>query len=104
MRDAARADAITAGLLALAVLPWLSSINESIEITGIGKLDLLEQRQATLQREIDALRFLVDGFVNDYEIAHLENLARDGSAHHKQGTTRNDRLSTRLSDGLISRS
>ena len=85
-------DAITAGLLLLGALPWLSSIIKSIEVTGIGKLELLEQQQASLQREMDALRFLVSGFVNDYEITHLQNLAKEGPFDYNQGATRNDRF------------
>jgi hypothetical protein len=33
-------DAITAGLIILAPLPWLSSIIKSIEVAGVGKLEL----------------------------------------------------------------
>ena len=88
-------DAITAGLLLLALLPWLSSIIKSIEITGIGKLELLEQRQVAQQQEIDALRFLVSGFVSDYEITHLQNLST-GSAPYVQGTSRNERFINEL--------
>lgn len=38
----AKIDAITLGLVVLACLPWLSSIIKSIEIPGVGKLELQE--------------------------------------------------------------
>lgn len=92
IRPAFIPDAITAGLLLLGALPWLSSIIKSIEITGIGKLELLEQRQASLQREVDALRFLVSGFVTDWELVHLQKLGADGPFEYVRGADRADRF------------
>jgi hypothetical protein len=45
---------------------------------------------------MDALRFLVSGFVNDHEIMHLQNLAKDGPFHYDQGASRNDRFTNEI--------
>lgn len=51
-------DAITAGLIALAILPWLAPLVRSVEIPGVGKVelqqvqrDLLEAKGAALSAE-----------------------------------------------------
>jgi len=56
-------------------LPWLAPIIKSVEVAGLGKLELkveeVKEKQTTLQVEVDGLRFLVSGFVNDWEYSHL---------------------------------
>ena len=39
-------DSVTIGLLILAVLPWLSSLIESVELPGIGKVNLRNVQDA----------------------------------------------------------
>lgn len=45
-------DAITVGLILLALVPWLSPIIKTIEVAGVGKLELqveeVKQKQAIL--------------------------------------------------------
>lgn len=86
-------DAITAWMLVAAALPWLSSIVKSIDVPGLGKLELLEQRHAQLRKEVDALRFLVSGFVNDYEMTHLRSLFHSSFStfHFSHGSYRRSR-------------
>lgn len=66
----------------------------------------VRQNQDRLQGEVDALRFLVAGFVNDYEIIHLSKLADDGIFAYERSPSRDDNRFvlqlTRLKDvGLI---
>ncbi|MFO0907828.1 MAG: hypothetical protein U0794_05615, partial [Isosphaeraceae bacterium] len=104
-------DLITAGLLVLSALPWLAPIVKSIEVQGIGKLELQVQEvraeQHQLREEVDALRFLVAGFVTDWEFVHLEKLASEAPFVYQRGPGRDDRFVQeiiRLRDfGLISK-
>lgn len=85
-------DLITAGLLLLAISPWLAPVFKSIELTGVGKLELqldaVEKHQSKLQLEVDSLRFLVSGFVTDWELKHLDRLSREGPVPYKRGPER----------------
>src|SRR5712692_3382560 len=89
-------DAITAGLLILALLPWLSPIIKSIEVTGLGKLELkvdeAKEKQALLQEEVDSLRFLVSGFVTEWELCHLTKLALEAPFDYQRGSGKDDRF------------
>ena len=104
-------DAITAGLIMLAVLPWLHPIIKSIEVTGLGKLELkveeVKQSQALLQEQVDGLRFLVGGFVTQWELNHLTKLATGGPFQYSRGSGKDDRFINeiiRMRDfGLISK-
>ncbi len=68
-------DAITAGLLFIAVLPWLTPIIKSIEVPGVGKLELqvqeVRERQHQLQEEIEKSRYRIYNLV----IASMSPLA-----------------------------
>lgn len=70
-------DWITAGLLFVAIAPWLAPIFKAIEVGGL-KLELrlkeVEEQQNQLSLEVQSLRFLVSGFVTDWEIQHLRRL------------------------------
>jgi hypothetical protein len=83
-------DAITAGLILLAVVPWLSPIIKTIQVTGVGKLELrvqqVKEKQAVLEEEVDALRFLLSGFVTHWEFAHLKKLAAGGLFEYQRGS------------------
>jgi hypothetical protein len=106
-------DAITAGLIILAPLPWLSSIIKSIEVAGVGKLELqveeVKEKQALrlLREEVDSLRFLVSGFVTEWELTHLKKLAAEGPFRYEKGADKDDRFINeiiRLRDfGLIAK-
>ena len=73
----------------------------------IFKVQEIRERQEKLQREVDALRFLVSGFVTDWELVHLQKLASDRPFDYRWGGDRNDRFIQeliRLWDlGLITR-
>jgi hypothetical protein len=104
-------DAITAGLILLGVLPWLAPLIKSIEVPGLGKLELVvgevKEKQQLLQEEVNALRFLVSGFVTDWEYTHLERLASDRPCFYERGADEKDRFINeiiRLRDlGLIAK-
>lgn len=93
-------DAITAGLIVLAFVPWLSSIVKSIEVPGVGKLELkveeMREKQAVLQEEVDGLRFLVTGFVTEWEYVHLNKLAREEAFDYVRGADKDDRFVNEL--------
>ena len=48
-------DAITAGFVALAILPWLAPLIKSVEIPGVGKLELQEVQREVLEAKGAAL-------------------------------------------------
>jgi hypothetical protein len=64
-------------LLALAILPWLSPLLQSAELPGGWKLEFrrVETEQIRQRADIDALRFLVSGFVTEDELVHLRKIA-----------------------------
>ena len=71
-------DVVSAGLIVLAFLPWVSPLIKSVEITGLGKLEFrveeVKAQQALLKKQVEGLRFLVSGFVTEYEFSHLTKL------------------------------
>lgn len=73
----AQLDTTALGLLAVAVLPWLSSLLESARLPGGLELKFreVEREQKRQRAEIDTLRFLIEGYVTDYELTHLRKLA-----------------------------
>lgn len=78
---------------------------------GLGKLELqldeVAKQQGTLRKEIDALRFLLLGFVTDWELVHLRRLNQEGECHYRRGADKGDRFTAeiiRLRDlGLVSK-
>jgi hypothetical protein len=90
-------DAITAGLLFLAILPWLAPIIKSIEVPGVGKLELqvqeVRQRQDRLQEEIEKTRSRIDNLViasmSPLALQNLRKIASGnfGSFYRGQGLT-----------------
>src|SRR5262245_33345735 len=89
-------DAITAGLIALCLLPWLAPIIKSVEVTGLGKLELkvdeVREHQTILQEQVDGLRFLVGGFVTEWELLHLTKLALETPFDYQRGANKDDRF------------
>ena len=73
----ARLDAIALGLVAIAVLPWVSSLIESAEFPGGWKVKFreVEAEQNRQRDEIDVLKFLIKHFLTDDELVHLDKLA-----------------------------
>jgi hypothetical protein len=65
------------GLLGLAILPWLGSLLDVAELPGGWKLEFrkVEAEQHRQRADIEALKFLVSGFVTGAEFAHLQKLA-----------------------------
>jgi hypothetical protein len=82
-------DPLTIGLVVLAFLPWLSPIIKSIEISGLGKIEL---KVDEVKEQVESLRFLVAGFVSKFEFVHLQNLAADGPFNYVKGPNRDDRF------------
>jgi hypothetical protein len=74
-------NATALGLIALAVLPWLSSILDTAELPGGWKMKFreVEHEQQRLDREIQWLKFLTRNFLTGYEVEHLQKFAADGS-------------------------
>lgn len=72
-------DAITLGLVAIALLPWLYTLIESAELPGgftiRFRLRQLQGEQVRQGLELDTLKFLVTHFVSSDELRHLEKLA-----------------------------
>lgn len=62
------ADMLTVGLLVTVLLPWLPEILSSAEIPGGWKLEFRK-----VQSDVNALKFLINYFLNAYEVKHLES-------------------------------
>ena len=81
-----------------AVGPAADSIRLVIRELGVSEsktskqIQEVRQNQDRLQGEVDALRFLVTGFVNKYEIVHLEKLADGGIFDYERGPNKDDRF------------
>ena len=73
-----KVSATVLGLLTIAALPWLASLLQSAELPGGWKLEFrkIESEQQRQRADLDALRFLVSGFVTDAELMHLQKLDR----------------------------
>jgi hypothetical protein len=98
-------DAISVGLILLALVPWLAPMIASIEVPGVGKIVLQEVKD--LRKDVDALQFLLSGFVTDWEYQHLQKLAAPEPFEYKRGPNKDDRFVAeviRLRDfGLIAK-
>ena len=72
-------NATALGLIALAVLPWLSSILDTAELPGGWKVKFreVENEQQRQAREIQWLKFLMQNFLTGYELEHLQKFAAD---------------------------
>jgi hypothetical protein len=79
-----------------AVGPAADSIRLVIRELGVSEsktskqIQEVRQNQDRLQGEVDALRFLVTGFVNEYEIVHLKKLADGGIFDYERGMNKDD--------------
>jgi len=93
-------DLVSGGLIVVAVLPWLSPLIKSVEVTGLGKLEFrveeVKAQQALLQEQVDGLRFLVSGFVTEWELSHLTKLDGDAPFEYKRGLGHDDRFTSEL--------
>jgi hypothetical protein len=56
------------------------------------QLQEVRQKQERLKEELDALRFLLTGFVTKFEIGHLEKLLLEGPFDYKRGENKDDRF------------
>ena len=70
-------DAASFGLIALALLPWLSELITSFEFPGGWKVPFrdLQDEQDRQRGEIEALTFLVSSFLTPQELALLQKFA-----------------------------
>lgn len=89
-------DAITLSLLGIALLPWIYPLVKTVELAGFGKLELrvdeVRQKQSALQTEVDSLRFLLLGFVTEWEYQHLMNLERPDRFEYGRSLSPDDRF------------
>jgi hypothetical protein len=71
-------DAITVGFLLLAFVPWLAPIVKSIEVQGLGKVELQDlKREVNRQSsDIQMIKAALKGIVTRFEIDYLRRLAR----------------------------
>ena len=85
-------DSVTIALLIAALFPWIPSIASSVEFPGGWKFEFreLEAKTARLQKDVDALRFLILGFVSQFEIVHLMKLAKDEPFRYERGANRDN--------------
>lgn len=98
-------DATSLGLLALAVLPWLSSLLESAKLPGGWELKFreVESEQERQRAEIDTLRFLIEGYVTDYELVHLRKLASGEAFPFERSDNFRRELDRLIGMGLVGR-
>jgi hypothetical protein len=96
---------VALGLVALAALPWLSSIIESAKVGNVEiSFRSLERKQTEQRAELDnILRFLLENFVSKYEIIHLEKLASGEPFPFQWGETFEAELRRLIGLGLIER-
>lgn len=87
-------DALTAGLIVLGILPWMAPIIKSVELPGIGKIELnkIERKVEEVKKEVAALRFLISAVVSSWEFVHLQKLANDGEFTYVKGAGHDDRF------------
>jgi hypothetical protein len=67
-------DAITLGLTAVGLSPWIAHVLESFKFGGV-EFKFVKQQLAQQEGDIAALRFLVGNFLTFWELHHLEALA-----------------------------
>ena len=98
-------DAASLGLVALAVLPWLSSILESAKLPGGWevKFRAVETEQARQREEIETLRFLIENFVSEFELVHLKKLASEAPFPFQRSDSFEGELRRLLASGFIER-
>jgi hypothetical protein len=69
-------DAITLGLMALALAPWMATLLSSLKFGGMEiEFKKVEDKVAAQGLEIDQLQFLVKNFLPRWELEHMNNLA-----------------------------
>lgn len=73
-------NATALGLIALVVLPWLSTLLDTAELPGGWKVKFREVavEQQRLVQEVKWLKFLMSNFLTQYELGHLQKFAADG--------------------------
>jgi len=82
-------DPTTAGLIVLGILPWIAPFIKSVELPGIGKIELKVEE---VKKEVAALRFLISAIVSTWEFVHLQKLANDGEYQYEKGSDHDDRF------------
>lgn len=101
-------DYVTVVLLIIAIFPWLPKILQSAKFPGgweftfremedkvrrqADQLQTQQHRQDRLQEDVDALRFLLTGFVSQFEIGHLRKLAGSERFTYVRGPNKDDRF------------
>ena len=89
--------------------PACDRIREVVRSRGFSPTKVLahvqavEEEQVRQRKDIEILKFLVQNFVTEYELVHLNKLARDESFPFKQSNTFEAELRRLLAMGLIAR-
>ncbi len=96
---------VALGLVALAALPWLSSIIQSAKVGNVEiSFRSLERKQMEQRAELDKItHFLLENFVSKYEIIHLGKLASGDPFPFEWGETFEAELRRLIGLSLIER-
>jgi hypothetical protein len=85
-----RVDGTAALLLAIAILPWLSDLLDTLELPGGWKLHFrdIEEEQAKQRKQLEQLQLATRLLLTDAEMKHLKNFAGTGAMPlHRDYTT-----------------
>lgn len=84
-------DAVALGLTAVGLSPWIARVLESFKFGGV-EFKFVQQQIEDQRQDIEALQFLLLGFVSEYELRHLQKLhsgrefVRDGKDYPEEFT------------------
>jgi hypothetical protein len=97
-------DAVSLGLLALAIMPWMSTLLKSAKIGG-WEVEFWEVRneQKRQRADIETLRFLIEAYVTDYELTHLRKLASGEPFTFNRSDNFRKELERLIGMGLVAR-
>jgi hypothetical protein len=95
-----RVDATAAGLVAIAILPWLADLLDKLELPGGWKVSFrdIKAEQTEQRKQLEQLQLAVRLLLTDAELQHLKNLAGNAPMplHREDWTTRNKTYETEL--------
>jgi hypothetical protein len=95
-----RFDGTAAGLLAIAVLPWLADLLDTLELPGGWKVNFrnIKREQMEQRMQLEQLQLAVRLLLTDAELLHLKNLAGVAPMplHREDWTTKNKTYETEL--------
>ena len=82
-------DTVALGLAAIALVPWIAAFLTSAKFPGGVELAFrgVQQRQLMTERNLEQLRFIVEGFLTRDEYNHLKNIEQNVEYHVQPGET-----------------